>query len=57
MRRTFCSNNHGKSFSGERLIAVYTHTGEFLVKEGDTVKEECLLQNCLKKFHFLVWQG
>ncbi len=30
--------DHGKAISGERLIAVYTHTGEFLVKAGDKVK-------------------
>ena len=30
--------DHGKSMSGERLIAIYTHTGEFLVKAGDNVK-------------------
>ena len=30
--------DHGKSVSGEKLIAVYTHTGDFLVKEGDLVK-------------------
>ena len=30
--------DHGKSITGEKLIAIYTHIGDFLVKEGDTVK-------------------
>ena len=30
--------DHGKSISGEKLITIYTHTGKFLVKEGDIVK-------------------
>ena len=30
--------DHGKSISGEKLITIYTHTGKFLLKEGDIVK-------------------
>ena len=30
--------DHGKSFDNKKLITIYSHTGKFLVKEGDAVK-------------------
>ena len=44
--------DHGKSISGERLIAIYTHTGDFLVKEGDNVKRGMPIAKLPKKIEF-----
>ena len=40
---TYCEGpsvviDHGKSFDNKSLITIYSHTGEFMVKEGDYVK-------------------
>ena len=47
--------DHGKSFDGKRIIAIYGHVGEFMVNENDLVKEEMLLQDYLKKLTFYAW--
>ena len=44
--------DHGKSISGERLITIYTHTGEFLVKAGDNVKRGMPVAKLPKKISF-----
>jgi len=44
--------DHGKSTSGERLIAIYTHTGDFLVKEGDIVKRGMPVAKLPEKISF-----
>ena len=44
--------DHGKAISGERLIAVYTHTGEFLVKAGDNVKRGMPVAKLPEKISF-----
>ncbi len=44
--------DHGKSVTGERLIAVYTHTGTFLVKEGDKVKRGMPVAKLPEKIKF-----
>ena len=35
--------DHGKSFDGKNIIAIYGHVGEFLVKENDMVKRGDLI--------------
>ena len=44
--------DHGKSATGERLITVYTHTGAFLVKEGDKVKRGMPVAKLPEKIKF-----
>ena len=44
--------DHGKSITGERLIAIYTHTGDFLVNAGDNVKRGMPVAKLPKKISF-----
>ena len=44
--------DHGRAISGERLIAVYTHVGEFLVKDGDNIKRGMPIAKLPEKISF-----
>ena len=44
--------DHGISTTGEKLITIYTHTGEFLVKEGDKVKRGSPVAHLPEKISF-----
>ena len=44
--------DHGISTTGEKLITIYTHTGEFLVKEGEKVKRGSPIANLPEKISF-----
>ena len=44
--------NHGKSFDKKDLITIYSHTGEFLVKEGDNVKRGSIIAKLPKKIEY-----
>ena len=44
--------DHGKSITGEKLIAIYTHTGDFLVKEGDIIKRGMPIAKLPEKISF-----
>ena len=41
--------DHGKSSKIERLITIYSHTGDYLVKEGDYVKRGTAIAKLPKK--------
>ena len=44
--------DHGESFNGEKLIGVYTHIGDSLVKEGDQVKRGMPVAELPEKISF-----
>ena len=44
--------DHGESNTGERLIAIYTHTGDFLVEAGDIVKRGMPVAKLPEKIKF-----
>ncbi len=41
--------DHGKSLDAKRLITIYSHTGKYLVKEGDYVKRGTEIANLPEK--------
>ena len=44
--------DHGKSIDGKKLITIYGHVGEFLVKENETVKRGDSVAKLPKKVEF-----
>ena len=44
--------DHGKSFDNKKLITLYSHVGEFLVKEGDLVKRGDAVAKLPEKVEF-----
>ena len=47
--------DHGKSFDGKRIIAIYGHVGEFMVNENDLVKRGDVIVRLPKKLTFYAW--
>lgn len=41
--------DHGLSFNNKKLIVIYSHTGEYLVKEGDKVKRGSIIARLPEK--------
>ena len=44
--------DHGLSFNNKRLISIYSHTGEYLVKEGDKVKRGSIIAKLPEKIQY-----
>ena len=44
--------DHGVSLDNKKLITIYSHVGEFVVKEGDTVKRGDMIAKLPKKIAF-----
>jgi murein DD-endopeptidase MepM/ murein hydrolase activator NlpD len=44
--------DHGVSLDNKKLITIYSHVGEFAVKEGDTVKRGDIIAKLPKKIDF-----
>ena len=44
--------DHGVSLDNKKLITIYSHVGEFTVKEGDTVKRGYMIDKLKKKIDF-----
>ena len=44
--------DHGKSLDNKKLITIYSHVGEFLVKKDDTVKRGDIIAKLPKKINY-----
>ncbi len=44
--------DHGLSFNNKRLISIYSHTGEYLVEEGEKVKRGSIIAKLPEKIEY-----